>query len=286
MNLPFTLLKIQVAKSLYWLLSKVIPEDKVRVTRGKINYELDISEGIDLSIFLFGNFQNHVLKAAKEFIQPDSLVLDIGANIGSFSLKAASLVTKGKIISVEPTDYAFQKFKQNLELNPELARSIKPIQAFCSHSMKESNIENLSVYSSWKLKEDGNGKNRHPLHGGQEMSASGADLITLDHFLKNEDIEHLDFIKIDTDGNELDVLKSGSKLLQKFKPAIVFEITQYTLSEKEESFSDYYKFLSDLDYEIRTIGKRDLVTIDNFKRYIPQKHTVDLLAIPNRYLEN
>ena len=88
---------------------------------GDITYKLDLAEGIDLSLFLFGQFQKHVI--------PDGLdnsiactVLDVGANVGIMSMQYASLFQNATVHAFEPSEYANKRFDDNLSLNPELAR--------------------------------------------------------------------------------------------------------------------------------------------------------------------
>ena len=51
-------------------------------SRKGIKWELELSEGIDLSIYVFGCFERETTKALKKNISSDSYILDIGANIG------------------------------------------------------------------------------------------------------------------------------------------------------------------------------------------------------------
>ena len=59
-RLPWTRLRIAMAKVLYRLVHLVYRQDKRVIERSGISYEVDLSEGIDLAVFLFGNFQRHV----------------------------------------------------------------------------------------------------------------------------------------------------------------------------------------------------------------------------------
>ena len=63
-------------------------------------------------------------------MRPGSLVIDIGANIGAFSLPIASDVGEGGcVVAIEPTDYAFTKLVRNAELNPGIASRLIAVQA-------------------------------------------------------------------------------------------------------------------------------------------------------------
>ena len=59
-QIPLTKIKLVIAKLLYRLLRLLGFSNQQYVNRNGIFYELDLSEGIDLHIFLFGNFQDHI----------------------------------------------------------------------------------------------------------------------------------------------------------------------------------------------------------------------------------
>ena len=98
---------------------------------------MDISEGIDLSIFLFGSFQQNLVLSINRhiFSQKKSRnnyfnIIDIGSNIGDKSLSITSgLLSKNftnfKVFSIEPTDYAFKKQINNINLNTKLKKRLK-----------------------------------------------------------------------------------------------------------------------------------------------------------------
>lgn len=82
--------------------------DQDVVVRDGINYELDLSQGIDFAIA--------------------SLVLDIGAHVGAHTLHLdLAQAQNGGIIAFEPTDFALRKLSRNLELNPQLANRVTPL---------------------------------------------------------------------------------------------------------------------------------------------------------------
>ena len=79
------------------------------VKRKGIEWLLDLNEGIDLAIYLHV-YQSVPKRVRDRWIKPGSLVVDIGANIGAFSLPIANDVGEGGcVVAVEPTDYAYAK---------------------------------------------------------------------------------------------------------------------------------------------------------------------------------
>ena len=99
---------------------------------------MDLSEGIDLSLFLFGNFQSYVVQNKYFSLEKDAIVFDVGANVGSMSLRFAQGASEGHVYAFEPTDYAFKKLQRNLSLNPKLAERISAVQQFLADEKSSS----------------------------------------------------------------------------------------------------------------------------------------------------
>jgi FkbM family methyltransferase len=276
-RLPLTRIKLLFARILYRIVHLVYPEDRRIIVRGGIKYEIDLSEGIDLSIFLFGNFQKHVSKIEYLSIPPDAVIFDVGANCGAMSLQYAQSFPSGRIYAFEPTHYAYSKLLKNLELNPELAEHITAVQSFISSQTSQQ--PDIKAYSSWKVGGDTKG-NRHRIHGGTTESAEGVPSVSLDDFCAQNGIEKLYFIKIDTDGHELEVLKGAQQVIRRFRPFIIFEVGLYIMEEVAISFDDYLSFFNRMDYSLVDSGSRREINADNYLRHIPSKGTIDILAKP------
>src|SRR5882672_8081783 len=119
-RLPMTRLRVFAARMIYRGLKLFLRDDRRRIRRGGINYQVDLSEGIDLSLFVFGSFQNHVTSTRYFSLPADAVVFDIGANVGGIALRFAQRVPYGFVYAFEPTAYSYQKLLTNLSLNAEL----------------------------------------------------------------------------------------------------------------------------------------------------------------------
>ena len=222
--------------------------DTVEVTRNNIRWELDIREGIDLSIYLLGIFERHTVNAYRKFIKPGYVVLDIGANIGAHTLIMADIVgSNGNVIAFEPTDYAYNKLIKNIDLNLRLKKNINPQQVMLS-SNDESLVDEL-IYSSWPV--DSNGiHNIHPVHMGEYKSTSNAKSCTLDSILKNLNINKVDFIKIDVDGYEYDILCGAEHTLSLLKPVLCFEFAPYVIKERGQTIEMLLNKIDSYGYKL------------------------------------
>jgi len=210
--------------------------------RNKINWFLELNQGIDLSIFIFGNFEKSILNNAKKLNKKEQLdIIDIGANMGVHSINFAKTFPQSKIYSIEPTNYAFKKFLKNLEINPSII-NVNPFQIFLSNSIEKPK----SIYSSWNLfSED----NKHQKHMGILKSISGASVWSLDDFINHNGIKRKTLIKCDVDGHELSVFESGEKYLNQFKPIIIMELAPYLYKENGYDYSNLLNFFKKINYD-------------------------------------
>ena len=209
------------------LISKILifflGNKKRLIERKNIKYEIDLKEGIDLGIFLGIKNEKNLFKI-KNYIDPKkkNTIVDIGANIGSVSLPLAKLFHSSTIISVEPTYYAFSKLKKNLSLNPNFKKRIRIYNSFISNKKRKINF----THSSWNFSSD---SKKHKVHLGILKQASNKTQ-SLSELIKKQK-RKIDLIKIDVDGYEIDVLRSGKEIINKYKPVIYFEFAPYLYKE-------------------------------------------------------
>ncbi len=233
--------KILIASILSKILIFLIGDKKRIVLRNNIKYEIDLNEAVDLGIFLGIKNENNLYRI-KNILNSKSkqVLVDIGSNVGSVTLPLAKLFNLSTVISIEPTKFAFSKLKKNIKLNPSLKSRIKLFNIFISNERKKVSF----VHSSWKLKVD---SKRHKVHLGTLKKTSNRTK-TLSEVLGKIG-KRIAFIKIDVDGYEINVLRSGKRIINKHKPLIYFEFAPYLYKEfgySPEILIDFVK--KDLNY--------------------------------------
>jgi FkbM family methyltransferase len=275
-RLPLTRIKLRVARIMYRTLKLILRDDHRLIRRGGINYEIDLSEGIDLSLFVFGSFQDHITKMKYHSLPLNAVIFDVGANIGGMALRFAQRTPQGHVYAFEPTAYAYQKLLRNLSLNPELSARITPIQAFLSDHVEGS--RSVQAYSSWKV--DGSATDAHPVHGGVIHDAESVDVLTIDEFCQTKGIERVDLIKIDTDGHELSVLRGARETLIRNLPCIIFEAGLYLIEENGGTFDQYIDYLTAFGYKLINSSNLHKVSRETYRAEIPLRATIDIVALP------
>jgi FkbM family methyltransferase len=271
-----TATKIAIARRIASFLFTLGFKPHRQVRRRGVNFALDLREGIDLSIFLFAGFQNDVLAAIRRHLAPGTIVIDVGANIGAMSLPIAAKSPEVKVVSVEPTDYAFGKLSANVALNPNLHGRISTVRTFVAdHSEPRST---LVAYSSWRV--DREAGDVHPVHRGTAMPAECGQ-ITVDDLAATYLPVRTSVIKIDTDGHEYAVLSGAHRTLETARPAIVFEACEYLMMPPRHTFEDFERLFREHRYTICDLRSGRPIDAALFRRTCPSGGGLDLLALPD-----
>ena len=89
--------------------------------------------------------------------------------------------------------------------------------------------------------------------------------MTLDEYIASRKIKNVDFIKLDVDGSELEVLKGGVNFLKKYKPPIFMELAPYLYKEFGYEVDDLLTYLSYFNYKFYDL--KNIRPIKNIKKY-------------------
>lgn len=220
-------------------------------TRNGINYQLHINDYLDHGIY-FG-MQDHLdfdRESLLSFIKPDSNILDIGANIGDTTLQMAKKLNgKGQIFSFEPSPAVFERMKTNVSLN-----NFKNINLFNAGMGDEVGVLNLISHGS-----------NHS--GGAFISKDANDAIkvavtTIDKFVADQKLSKLDFLKIDTEGFEVFVIKGGVNTFRNLKPSLFIEVSDSLLQRAGTSAKELIYLLNELNYQCVRVDTQENITGD------------------------
>jgi FkbM family methyltransferase len=186
--------------------------------------KLDLVDYIQRSIYL-SCFEPEESAWVKNYLKSGMTFVDVGANVGYFTLMAASLVgTNGLVLAFEPSPYAFARLKQTVE-NNHLSQ-VRTIQAGLSDS---AGVIKLFVPTSLGNHNSSMIKNE----GGSPIDVT---IQRLEDYLTANDFDHIDLIKIDVEGFEPNVIRGAAKYLQAKKiKAILCEFNKYWLEANNSS---------------------------------------------------
>jgi FkbM family methyltransferase len=256
-----TATKIKIAQTLYRGVSTVRAltglQNITRVQRDGVWWALDLREGIDFALYL-GLFERSTRWALKDIVKAGDTVLDIGANVGAHTLFLGQCAgPQGKVIAFEPTDYAFNKLKANVDLNSALGSTITLEQIMLTASASEPMQQ--SLYSSWPLTA---ASDLHERHRGKRMTTPHATAEPLDSYIERRGLQRVDVIKIDVDGHEFKVLSGARECLTRFRPTLVMEFAPYVYKDENSSFEGLIALMQESRYRYRELGSKDLKPLD------------------------
>jgi FkbM family methyltransferase len=200
------------------------------------SYLEDISVHIDTTykverIMWTGTYEPPLIRFLQTHNTEGWTCLDVGANVGAVALALAKYVgPSGKVYAFEPGPPNQQRLRNNFTLNPGLLGRTELLE--CGVADKPGEL--------WWAEEHGN-------PGNALLSDKGThkiQVITLDAFLSSRQLDHVDFVKIDVEGMELQVMRGAAEVLRSFQPAVYFEtLPRYVNSAKGATFADIQKLL-------------------------------------------
>tara|TARA_Y100000590_G_scaffold113461_1_gene129351 strand:- start:173 stop:997 length:825 start_codon:yes stop_codon:yes gene_type:complete len=260
----FTSQKIFFASILSKILIFFLGKKKRIINRNGINYEIDLNEGIDLGIFLNIKNERKMFNISNILdVKSDLNFIDIGSNVGSIALPLCKLFKSSKIYAIEPTFYAYNKLIKNIKLNSSLKKRIFPINSLISKDANPS-----MVHSSWALNDK---ESKHKIHLGSLKKINKKKIISLDNLIKKIN-KKIHFIKIDVDGFEFQVLKSGLKYIKKHKPIIHIEFAPYLHKEFGYSSKKLIYFIKNkLNYDFYNENLDKILNIENYTSNIKNR---------------
>jgi len=187
---------------------------------------------------VFGTYEREDFEMIKRLVNPGNIVIDVGANEGFVSLWLSKLIgATGGVYAIEPNPENLFFLYNNIELNK--ATNIKVIEKavsdqkakmpfFCSpNSGAWGSLTNFSYFP------------------GESINV---EVDTLDYLFG--DLQQLDFLKVDTEGNELKVFLGARQVLSRHRPHICFEVNLTFWAHNNRSVDEMFNCLYDLGYKL------------------------------------
>jgi FkbM family methyltransferase len=171
-------------------------------------------------IYFRGTYETGTTKVFETLIRENDRVFDIGTNMGWYSILSSRLAKYGEVHAFEPVPFIYEKFQKNARLNG-------------INTIKENNIAlgkeqtgSIAIHTFDGL-----------YHGHSSMSTLNrtdystvyVPMTKLDSYCEQHGIDHIDFIKMDTEGAEMEVLAGAKAMMSGEKPPIwLIELNEET----------------------------------------------------------
>jgi FkbM family methyltransferase len=205
------------------------------------------------------NFRtNGELLFLQTHLKANSVVVDVGANIGDWSKMVVAIDPFSKIYAFEPHPEVFQILERERTpqmecFNFALSDSIKDVELFAWGGGEKLNRSRLNGLYYRPILES-----FFKIECAQVMVKT----LTLDVFCAEKNIEHIDLLKIDTEGSEWDVLKGAKNMLAvNAIQSIQFEYGGAYIDSKT-TLKDVFFLLNQFGYRIYRITPKSLKEIE------------------------
>lgn len=197
---------------------EIRPEGIILTYRG-IRLLFDFNQTVcraEVILSMDGNPEQEDFDFLVRQLQPGAVVFDVGANVGIFSL---SLLREhadiGKIYAFEPLPGTFSQMKRNLALNPQEGK-IVPVHLGVSDVAGECEFFLPGADEAASMRANQDEFYQQESVGGRytghkKMERHVCPVTTLDEYVMERQIERVDLVKCDVEGNERNVLSGGGE---------------------------------------------------------------------------
>jgi FkbM family methyltransferase len=217
---------------------------------------LNKSGYIDNQIIQRGVFEPKSTALVNQFVKEGDVVIDVGANIGYYTIMCSELVGhSGHVYAFEPTQHFGKVLKENLSLN-----NVANVSVF------DYGLSNVATSVTIDI-----GPSSATLHSPQGydevVNNEQIRLIPFNDFIKDNNLNRVDFIKIDVDGHEPYFFEGAWDVLDLFNVVILFEISHLHYLEAGIFAWDFYEDIVGRGYNIfHENGLKKINTRNEFLR--------------------
>jgi FkbM family methyltransferase len=255
-----------IEKILNFALVRIVRRDRVK----KILHIVASLTDIDLMTMAYNSvgilkYENEfesgehffISKVLKDYLNvPNPVLLDVGANFGRYSLMLSMEFPNAKIFSFEPNRITYEILKRNVKdktecINVGLGSEMKTGEIYTYADGVTS--PHASLYRDvFKV-----------FYRAEKIVGMNFEIITVDEFCAKRGIKEIDLLKIDTEGNELEVLKGCGKMIPEGKIKIIqFEFGECDVFSRV-FLRDFYAMLP--NYRIYRLNSDSLIPLFEYK---------------------
>jgi FkbM family methyltransferase len=258
-----------IARELFDNLTRLLREDPVvalREFRGE--FAIGGRSALLRQIMESGEYESALARICASHATPDRDAIDVGANIGFYTVLMAKCLTERRVLAIEPTPGALQRLHRNLRINGVQDRAIVYEGAVGDRqdSVTINTIAGREEFSSL-------GEMVHPSIAGARTERIEVPCRTIDDLTAELGLDP-GFIKIDVEGMEHVVLAGMHQVLERRRPVILSELSDPLLKRNGSSAAAVIDMLRRFDYRV----------LDPLYPRLPagRRPFGDILCVPNK----
>lgn len=215
--------------------------------QGDIKVHIDARSQIEREM-LSGGYEPDAVAYLRRTVRAGDVCLDVGANVGAVALVLAQSVgSGGRVVCVEPGPPFLERLRSNFSLNPQLTPRAEFHGVGLSDVPGELGWEESAGFAGngWLLGE-----------GGEKVP-----VVTLDALVQQLGLTRLDFVKIDVEGMETEVIAGGRVAIGRFMPTFLLETSmEFEAIRRSPVRRRLVELLEGLGYELFAVGAGGALT--------------------------
>lgn len=190
----------------------------------RIKMRLDPEDMGARMILESGEYEPVSCGMVREHLGRGATFVDVGANMGYYSLKAATIVgAAGHVIAIEPNPQAIRRLQANIAASGADVVAVAPVA--CSDAEATLELYAAPEFNTGETSlSQANASQAGPITHSYKVRAR-----PLDDIIRESGVARVDAIKIDVEGAEYLVLKGAQQTLDRFHPMVLVEIVEYQL---------------------------------------------------------
>lgn len=229
-----------------------------RLFKNNIFFEFNLNNEVKINLYkdsvlsrlIYEGFEKEEIDYLTKILKNGDVFVDIGTNIGMFSLIASKIVgDEGKVLCFEPAPLTFSRLKENINLNNFKNFDIRNLGLSNSKGELTFYVSN-NGYDAWN--------SFAPRQDNKLGSSIQVPVSTLDIELKDIDKIKIKLVKIDVEGWEKFVLYGGKDFLVNYSPIVMVEFTEENTFNAGYPVYDIYNILEDFGYVWYRISNGEL----------------------------
>lgn len=226
-----------------------------RIHRNGFVFELDLKNYVDQWIYLTGFFERadylEVLEAVSQ--NPGSVVFDVGAQIGFYTLGLARTVGAiGSVHAFEPNPASFKRLRQHVSANGSKNVILNQV------ALGEAKVKK-ALLAPTCFNTGGATLLPIPLPDSWGLTSFEVQIMPLDEYCEQNRIQRLDFVKIDCEGYEPFVLQGAKNALRTWRPRLLVEFNPNFLTYAGWTAKSFLELLTRLNYKVFRLWRGKLV---------------------------
>lgn len=237
-----------------------------------LRFECDLADWLGQYVYLTGSYEPATVRVLVDHVRAGDCVLDVGANVGVFTLLLAALVgPRGSVHAIEPVPALRSALKRQLALNPGLPVSV--------HAFAAADRAGTATLHEGPAGHAGLSSLRPLTEAAAEHRVRALPIDDL-----GATLPRVALVKLDVEGAELKALRGIAALIERDRPLIVVEVTDRFLRGFGDDAAALLAWLRDHRYRLHAMTQESETGLRALGTELPDEQ-LNCFAVPEECAE-